>query len=197
MNLTKRQENFALNLFLDMPQREAWGKAGYSTNYSLAVLDVNASRLANSTKVKLRLAELRKKAEDESVATVLERKQKLTEIIRGNLLDYQEVGADGGYLSIGRDSPNTGAISEITSRTEYDKDGSNAAVVTKVKLHNPIAAIDIYNKMDKIYNDIPGGYQDNRTINIIVTSEESKKLTEGIGKFGIFNRGIDDHSDTA
>ena len=189
--LSAKQERFVQNLFTGMTQREAWIQAGYSSNYSMAFLDSNACKLANKTKIKARFAELNQKTVDETVAAPFERKQILTEIARGNLLDYQEVGADGGYLSIGKDSPHTKAISEITSRTEYNKDGAGAALVTKVKLHSPTSAIDLLNKMDKLYSDIPASYQDNRVINVIVSSEEGKRLTEGIKDFKIFNRGND------
>ncbi len=156
MKLTQKQERFATNLLQDISQREAFLQAGYSTrNRSPSAIDVDASRLANSPKILLRLAELRKEASKALVANFEERQRILTEISRGNLLDYQEVGADGGYLSIGKESPNTRAISEITSRTEYTADGAGAAVVTKVKLHNPVQAIAELNKMDKVYSEAP------------------------------------------
>jgi len=150
--LTQKQETFTQNLFKGMYQRDAYIDA-YHPTYAITTIDANASILAKNQKVVARLSELRAMVTKDSIATVEERQQILTDIARGNLLDYQEVGADGGYLSIGKDSPHTRAISEITSRTEYDKDGSNAAVVTKVKLHNPMTAIDVLNKMDKIYDD--------------------------------------------
>lgn len=178
--LTGKQERYARFLFEGMSQREAYIQAGYSHNYALSIVDSAASRLASNVKVLARIEELRKAAEDASVATVLERKQILTEIARGDLLDYQEVGADGGYLSIGKESPNTKAISEITSRTEYDKDGAGVAVVTKVKLHSPIQAINELNKMEKIYDEGATVNIDNRSISITVQSEKAKQLTERI-----------------
>ncbi len=101
--LTQKQETFCLNLFKGMSQREAWIQAGYSSKYSPAVIDVNACRMANTNKIKLRLGELNQKTEDKSVATVLERKQKLTEIIRD---DYK--------------SPIT-AKEKVTATTELNK----------------------------------------------------------------------------
>ena len=80
--LTQKQETFCLNLFKGMSQREAYLHAGYSSNQSSDTIDRHACVLANSDKVVARREELDKKAEDKSVATVLERKQKLTEIIR-------------------------------------------------------------------------------------------------------------------
>jgi len=161
--LTQKQERFVRNLVEGKTQREAWIQAGYSSNYSMALVDSHACNLANSGKVKARYNELQKLADDATIATAKERKQILTQIARGNLLDYQELGADGGYLNIGKESPNTRAISEITSRTEYSKEGDGTAVVTKVKLHNPTQAIDLLNKMEKIYED--AGQE--RNINIV------------------------------
>ena len=51
------------------------------------------------------------------------------------------------------------------------------AQVTKIKLHNPSQAIDLLNKMDKIYSDNVVNV-DNRTLNIIVNSDKAKELTE-------------------
>ena len=174
MKLTQKQETFCLKYFELGNASEAALIAGYSPRSIRNIASVN---LTNAN-VQTRLQELRQKVEDASVATVLERKQILTEIARGNLLDYQEVGADGGYLSIGKESPNTRAISEITSRTEYDKDGVNAALITKVKLHNPVNAISELNKMEKIYTDGAVLNVDNRVLNINVLTERSRDLTE-------------------
>jgi len=147
VGLTQKQEDFCLHYFETGNATESARLAGYSPKTAAVI----ASETLSKPYILARIEELRRKAEDATIATVVERKQKLTEILRGNLLDYEEVGADGSYLSIGKESPNTGAISEITSRTEYDKDGANAAVITKVKLHNPVQAIAELNKMERIY----------------------------------------------
>jgi len=177
MKLTQKQERFTRNLFEGMSQYDAYREAGYAITASRATIDANASRLANNDKILARLERLNKEADDASIAAVKERKQILTEIARGNLLDYQEVGADGSYLNIDKNSPNSRAISEITTRTEYNKDESSAAVVTKVKIHNPVPAIDLLNKMEKIYSENTVNV-DNRTVNIYTNSEKAKELTE-------------------
>lgn len=154
--LTVKQEKFVLYLFKGMNQREAYVKAGYAFKSSLAVMDANASRLANSEKVLKRLIELRQKAEDASVASVIERKQILTEIARGRITDYQEAGADGsGYINIGKESPNTASIAGIESATKFDENGNTGTLFTKVRLHSPTQAIDLLNKMERIYDDAP------------------------------------------
>jgi len=174
--LTQKQEDFCLRYFETRDPDASYIEAGYSPKFA----DVNVHKLLNTARIQERLYELRKRAEDATIATVVERKQKLTEILRGNLLDYEEVGADGSYLSIGKESPNTGAISEITSRTEYDKDGANAAIITKVKLHNPVQAIAELNKMERIYEPEGSVTIHNNQVNIIVASEQGKRDLERI-----------------
>ena len=173
--LTSKQEKFTLNLFKDMPQYEAWGNAGYSTKYPKKIISENACRLANKSKIKARLKELRAEASKHDVADFSERQKILSEIARGNLIDYQELGADGGYLNIGKESPNTRAISEITTTTKEDN-----TLISKVKLHNPVPAIDLLNKMDRLYSEAVESLNDNRVINFILTNRESQNLIEGI-----------------
>jgi len=193
--LTQKQETFCLNIFQGMSQREAYLKAGYSANMALSVIDVKASQLASNGKVMVRIQGLRQKAEDDSVMNVLERKQRLTEISRAKLTDFMELGQDGSWVNIGKETPQCGAIQEIHSRTEYDDDGSKPTVHTSVKLHDPMKAIDLLNKMDKIYSD---GYQDNRTVNktfnILVIDQETKNLISQIPQRLLNNANAHDQS---
>jgi len=174
--LTQKQENFCLHYFETSNATESAKLAGYSPKTAAAIACDNLRKVY----VLARIAELRQKAEDTSIATVVERKQKLTEITRGNLTDYQEAGADGSYISIGKESPNTGAVSEITSRTEYNDDGANAAVITKVKLHNPVQAIAELNKMERVYEPDGAVTIHNNQVTIIVASEQGKRDLERV-----------------
>ena len=74
----QRRETFCINYFTEGNATEAAIVAGYSPRSARST----ASRLLTKGNILARLQELQKKAEDKSVATVLERKQKLTEIIR-------------------------------------------------------------------------------------------------------------------
>jgi phage terminase small subunit len=152
--LTGKQERYARFLFEGMSQREAWGEAGYSIKYAPAIIDVNASRLANSNKVKLRIEELRKAAEDASVATVLERKQVLTEIVRGRFADFM--------TGLTKEKLRSAALQEM--RIIEGEDGKKTTVI---KLHNPIQAADLLNKMERIYTESPA-------INVNVENLEAK-----------------------
>ena len=80
--LTAKQEQFALNLFKGLSQRDAYIAAGYSSNQKSSTIDEDASRLAKDSKILARLAELRAEAAGDDIADVTERKRKLTEILR-------------------------------------------------------------------------------------------------------------------
>jgi hypothetical protein len=86
-------------------------------------------------------------------------------------------------VNIGKETPMAGAIQELHSRTEYDDNGSKPTVHTSVKLHDPIRAIDLMNKMEKMYSD---GYQDNRQVkvvnNIYVLDNETKGLISQVAQ---------------
>lgn len=179
--LTQKQEKFAQNLFSGMTQREAWIQAGYSHNYSLAGVDSHACNLANTVKIQSRIEELNNQAASDRVMSVQERKERLSEISRARLTDFVEAGADGSYINVGLESCNSAAIQAVESTTKYDDDGSGAAVITKLKLHDPVKAIAELNKMEHIYSEGERINQDTRIINIIVGDTEAKRMIEGIG----------------
>ena len=70
------------------------------------------------------------------------------------------------------------AIQAVDQQTIMGKTGT----VTKLRLHSPTQAIDLLNKMDKIYTETPNVNIDNRTINIIVRDEEAAKLIDRIAE---------------
>lgn len=250
--LTQKQENFVNNLFQGMTQREAYVEA-YKPRLSIKDIDSSASRLSSIPKVSARLEEMRQAAKGVLIADAVERKERLTEIVRAKITDYQT--SDGIYID--EFSPNAGAIEgmEMYSRTSRDslagtitikrpvvpesvrnaifkRDGNKCvlcsstvnlqldhikslskggkteesnlqtlceecnkakgagkksqAVITKLKLHSPLQAIDIMNKMDGVYDERTPWVNDNRSITIIVSSEQAKQLTEGIKEFGLW-----------
>ena len=150
-NLTQRQEAFTLNLFKGLTQRESWIQAGYSSNYALSNVDRNACVMANTTKIKQRLEELRVEARTADVADFQERQRILSEITRATIPDY--VTEEG--IKVNKQSPNVRAVSEITTRTKIFRRNGEPVNITNLKLHNPISAIDLLNKMDGLYSDIP------------------------------------------
>jgi len=178
--LTQKQEKFCLNLFAGMSQREAWLNAGYSKNMAVATIDSKACILAVNGKVRERLAELRKKAEDASIMSVIERKQRLSEIARAVVPDFQD---EGGGINVKRGIPNVAAVSEVTTKSKYNRKNMEPVVITNLKLHSPIQAIAELNKMEKIYSETPASTINNtQNINIYVMDPETKDLLSKVGE---------------
>jgi phage terminase small subunit len=139
--LTQKQENFCLNIVSGMTQREAWVKAGYSSKYAAAIIDKNACELAAESKIQGRIAELRDKAADSTIMSVIERKQRLSEIARGKTVDFVDK-----HGNINTEAENNAAIAEITV-----EESLRDTRTKRVKLHNPVQAIQELNKMEHVY----------------------------------------------
>ena len=129
--LTQKQELFTLNIFKGLTQRESWIQAGYSSNYSPAVIDINACRLADNTKVKLRLEELRTPAVNSAKMSVVERETRLSEFGREDI---------EGKFGINRQS-NIQAIAEL------NKMGGNYAPVKTDHTFNGEGLSDVLLKL--------------------------------------------------
>jgi len=154
MKLTRRQEQFTLNLMAGMSQYEAYVKAGYSAKLTRATIDVNACRLAKNTKILLRQAELNQKVEANKVAGVEERKSILTEIARARQTDFMTCSADGVWMhDIGPETINKAGLKQIQTTTMPfgSKEDNLSVILTKVELTNPIQAIAELNKMEGAY----------------------------------------------
>lgn len=177
--LTQKQETFCIKYFELRHATEAAIEAGYSRKSAEKIGSENLTK----PDIKARIDELGEEIERAAVMNVQERMERLTEICRARLTDFMTAGADGSWVDIGPENSHSGALQEITSRTEYDEDSAKAAVITKVKLHNPLQAIDLLNKMDKLYSD---GYQDNRVVNrvvnVFVIDNETKDLISQAGE---------------
>ena len=179
--LTRRQEIFCLKYYELDNASEAARLAGYSPKTA----GTNVPQLLKKPLVQERLTELReleaeviRKIENDVVMGVLERKQRLTEIARASIPDFvTEAG-----IKVGRDSIHVGAVQEITTKTKVYKRTGEPVIITNLKLHPPIPAIQELNKMDKLYSD---GYQDNRVIkqfNIYVIDNEARDLIGQVGE---------------
>lgn len=79
--LTAQQEKFAQAIALeDMSQADAYRSAYNTSKMTDEVIWVKASELANSGKVSVRIAELRKQAMTPKVMNAQKRREKLTEL---------------------------------------------------------------------------------------------------------------------
>jgi len=162
--LTQKQENFTINLLKGMTQREAWIQAGYSSKYALPGIDVHACQLANKDKIKLRLGELRAEAAEGAVMSLQEMLERHTGIARAKITDFQTAGADGSWIDIGPDNEHAGALQEITSRTEYDVNTSKAAIITKIKLHDPVRSMQ---EIARLRGHYPKEAQSDINVNVV------------------------------
>ena len=163
--LTQKQHTFAMRVF-------EGGEPGpvYFSIYkvkSMAVASAAASRLLHNVKVEALIQKLQGRTEDKSVANVLERKQVLTEIIRGRFVDFM--------THLTPEKLRSAALQEIRI-TEYGKD--TPVKTTTIKLNSIIQATDLLNKMDRLYEAEGSMHIDNRTVFINVMSEKSRNLTE-------------------
>lgn len=137
-----RHERFCLNLLGGMSLTQAYIEAGYSKGGA----DKSGSNLKKNHLVFARLEELQRELDVSRVASVQERRERLTEIIRARFPDFHN--ADGRPVALTHEVPNIGAVAEIAQ--EYD-DGAEMMVVSKVKLHDPLKAVDLLNKMGGDY----------------------------------------------
>jgi len=145
--MNQRQELFCRGVIAGKSGTQAAKDAGYSAKTA----GRHAVRLTQNDSVKARIAQLNEMAVSAKVMTVLQRKERLSEIAMARLTDFVECGADGSWINVGLESVSSAAIQEITSSTEYDKDGSKPTVIIKLKLHPPVQAIAELNKMEGAY----------------------------------------------
>ena len=115
MRLTAKQEKFAQLLFQGVTQYDAYMQT-YSPTDNRNIADVAAHRVASSSKIRLRLAELSAKAESETVATVIERKERLSEFIREDI-----VSKTGNLIRIS----NIASIQELNKMDKLYSEGGN------------------------------------------------------------------------
>ena len=173
--LTKKQEDFCLNIFEGKTGTQAAIEAGYA--FKAAV--VTASENLRKPNIIARIAELRQKAEDASVANVLERKQILTEMARGRLAQFVTD-------ELTPKMADSAALAELFTIVVQQKDGTQITQ-HKIKLVDRAKAIDLLNKMERVYGEM-GIVIDNRSVYITVASEEGKDMAnrimggEGTGK---------------
>ena len=163
MRLTQKQETFCLKYFELGNASEAARIALYSPKTAAVIGRENLLK----PQIMARIDELRKKAEDASVATVLERKQVLTEIVRGRFVDFM--------TKLTPEKVRSAALQEIRI-IEYGKEVP--VKTTTIKLNDPTKAIGLLNKMDKLYSDGAMVNIDARTLTINVETEEDRQLAE-------------------
>ena len=169
--LTQKMECFVLDVLKEIPAGRAYF-AHYKVK-SMAVADVCASKLLRNAKIQARLQALRKEAEEGTIGDLKEACQISTAIMRGKISDFTDE-----HGRIDKTKLNSHAIQSIDEVSSM----AGTAVITKLRLHNPLDGIEKLARLKKWYE--PGGpiNQDNRVVNIFVMDGEAKELLEGISE---------------
>lgn len=158
----ERKRAFARYLFEGASQVDAYTKAGYAPSLS------SPCKMARDPFVVSEIARLRQDAEDNTIMEIIERKQLLSVIGRSQLTDF--LNPDGTLKPIDRNSPSTAALSELII------EGGKRGTTTRIKLHDPIRAIEVLNKMDGVYSD--ASPQGPVTNNILVVAPDTLRELE-------------------
>lgn len=169
--LTQKQETFCLKYFELGNASEAARIALYSPKTAATIGAENLLK----PKIIERIAEMRQAAEDATIATVVERKQVLSEIARGRLGDF--INVEGELVEVSKENLRSASLQELRTTHLIGKDDQPTHKSTTIKLHNPIQAIAELNKMERVYETAPSVAIDNRTLTINVSSEKAKELT--------------------
>jgi phage terminase small subunit len=145
--LTPRQEKFCAEYLKTGYIARAMRAAGYAGQWPTTA----GNRVLRLPAVTARMNELRQLAEDEAVMKIVERKRKLTEIARGRITDYLD--DNGTTFVVNKESVNPGAVAEVVVRNRQGRDGESGEAIADLRLHDPIRAIDMLNKMEGLYTD--------------------------------------------
>jgi hypothetical protein len=176
LKLTQKQEKYCLNILQGLSQHDSY-LGSYECGKMLpATIDRKACELMKNGKVRARIAELRKRLEDSAVMTKLEILKRHSEFARTNLTDFMELGQDGSWVNIGKETPNAGAIAEIHSRTEYDEDGAHPTVYTSVKLCDRQKSMSEICKILGFYQQPDMPIEDNRQVNFIFVLPDGTRI---------------------
>jgi hypothetical protein len=149
-----RYEAFAVAVVAGASQSEAYRATHPNAKrWKEVSVTVAASRLAANVLLRSRVAFLQKMSASDKISTVTERKETLTEIHRGRLNHFGTAGADGFVPNVGPENINSAALESVKSRCETTGkgDGKTDAVITEIKLRDPVAAIRELNKMEGVY----------------------------------------------
>lgn len=148
--LSDRQKLFCKYVAEDNNPSTAATKAGYSAKGNRS----QACKLMKREEIKAEIRRLQDEIITPQIASVLERKKRLTEIIRAKFTDYFEIvnGKVQWKESIGKEEAD--GIFEIKNITRTDKSGSTVAT-TSITLIDPIKAINTLNQMDGLYKQSP------------------------------------------
>jgi phage terminase small subunit len=146
--LSDRQKLFCKYVAEGDNQSTAAIKAGYSEKGNRS----RASRLIDKDEIKAEIRRLEEEITTPRMASVRERKIRLSDIARAEITDYFEVVGGQLQWKANKEKPPNGIFS-IKTITKTDRSGNTIQTVS-VKLGNPIRAIDLLNRMDGLYRQV-------------------------------------------
>jgi phage terminase small subunit len=173
-----RYERFCQMIMAGESKKNAAILAGFTPKSA----SVQAWKLYKLPEVVSRITELEKRYShklQKQIMSVTERKERLSEFAKANLVDFLD---ENGDPELDESIKGHGAVAEYNVKTRTITVGDNPIkeVTKTIKLRDPIASIDLLNKMDKLYSEGSQVNIDNRKIEITVVSEKAKELTEAI-----------------
>ena len=141
-----RHEKFAQARFKGRNQTEAAIEAGYKESRAR----FTGRDLATYSHIIERIKELHKATETSAIASVIERKEVLTEIIRGRFSHF--IDTEGNIVELTEENLKSAALQEVKI-VEFvdDKRARGKEKAMTIKLYSPIQAIDLLNKMGGDY----------------------------------------------
>lgn len=165
--LTELERNFCLNYVKQgcCNGAGAMEAAGSRGNYNTRA--VQSSRylkvpkiLAEIRRLNVRADKASRKREDVAVATIGERKARLSEIVRANAGCLRGISLQGGQLIFEDEHCKSAvqATAQIIMIPDPSHDGKGPpekipAVMIGLELHDPLKAIDMLNKIDGVYKE--------------------------------------------
>lgn len=131
--LNVKQEKFIQGIINGLSQRQAY-KEAYEVEYDDNAIDVKASTLFNTDKVKVRYSELLQELEDKSIMTAKERMKWLSDVVRGNIKQIAYNGNGEEYENEAYISDKLRAIDTLNKMSGEYTTKVDANVNTEIKV---------------------------------------------------------------
>lgn len=131
--LNVKQEKFVQGIINGLSQRQAY-KEAFGSEYDDNAIDINASKLFNSAKVKLRYEELLQELEDKSIMSAKERMKWLSDVVRGNIKHISYGGNGEEYENEAYISDKLRAIDTLNKMSGEYTTKIDANVNTEIKV---------------------------------------------------------------
>jgi len=190
--LTPQQEKFVQELIKGKSQREAYRKAyPNSKKWKDNSVDVNACRLFNSPKVKLRYEQLKnkviQKAEEEAIVSAVEVLKELKKIGFADIKDFLSFRTEKTVVGYDEETgdPIYGYAPVIEMKPSDQVDGTliqevsiNQKGVFTFKLHDKLTALDKLGKYLKLFTEKVEVNEQRENPMANLTTEELKKLIQ-------------------